>query len=128
MRNTIRGRSAAADWMIPMLNIVADTHTHTLACDHAYATLSENAAAAAKKGLKFLVSTEHTPMLKGSPSQIYFTNLHVLPRFLDGVMIIRGAEVNIIDYDGHFDLPDHILDMLVLAVFVQERPGEQYLA
>ena len=45
------------------MNIIADTHTHTLACDHAYSTISENAAAAAGKGLRFLAMTEHTPQM-----------------------------------------------------------------
>lgn len=32
------------------MKFVADMHTHTLASDHAYSTISENAASAAKAG------------------------------------------------------------------------------
>ena len=42
-----------------IMNIIADTHAHTLASGHAYSTIREMAAAAAKKGLKGLAVTEH---------------------------------------------------------------------
>ncbi len=40
------------------MKILVDTHTHTIASDHAYSTILENAAAAARAGLE------------GSPSPI----------------------------------------------------------
>lgn len=36
-----------------MIKDVMDTHTHTLASGHAYSTIRENAAAAAKRGWSF---------------------------------------------------------------------------
>lgn len=41
------------------MKFVADMHTHTLASDHAYSTISENAASAAKAGLSYLGMTDH---------------------------------------------------------------------
>ena len=37
------------------MEIKIDAHTHTLASDHAYSTVSENAAAAAQAGLDAIV-------------------------------------------------------------------------
>ena len=94
------------------MNLIADTHTHTLACDHAYSTINENAAAAAAKGLRFLAMTEHTPSLPGAPTQLHFGNIRMIPHLLCGVTILKGAEVNILDYRGKLDLPDRYMEGL----------------
>lgn len=101
------------------MNLIADTHTHTIACDHAYSTLTENAAAAAKRGLRFLASTEHASALPGAPRPLHFSNLKELPPQLHGVTILKGAEVNILDREGNLDLPEWILARLdwVIASF-----------
>jgi len=117
-----------------MYSIIADTHTHTNTCDHAFSILSENVAAAAEKGLKALAITEHGPGLIGSPSFIYFKSLRILPRYIQDVLLLRGAEVNIMDFDGTLDLENEILAKLewVIASFhlpviepgtVQEHTG-----
>jgi len=93
-----------------MLKIVGDTHTHTVACDHAFSTLADNVAQAKKLGLRFLCVTEHAPALPGCASEVYFATLPSnLPLELDGVKLIKGAELNILDYDGAVDLPDDII-------------------
>lgn len=94
------------------MKLIADTHTHTLACDHAYSTLYENTQAASEKGLRFLCMTEHTPNMNGAPGILYFSNLGIIPHIQHGVVILKGAEVNIIDNKGSFDLPDRMLNTL----------------
>lgn len=91
------------------MKIIADTHTHTVACDHAYSTLTENMAAAGERGLKFVALTEHAPSIPGAPSTIFFHNLRSLPRKFGDVVLLRGAEVNILDYKGTLDLSDGML-------------------
>ncbi|GHU81832.1 hypothetical protein FACS1894191_8740 [Clostridia bacterium] len=86
--------------MSSKLKIIADTHTHTFACDHAYSTIGENAAAAAKNGLSFLAITEHCPSMLGAPSLVFFFILGDIPRVIDGVTIImvgfhKGANTKI---------------------------------
>ena len=46
------------------MEILVDTHSHTIASGHAYSTLSEMARAAAAKGLQALAITEHAPQLE----------------------------------------------------------------
>lgn len=94
------------------MKIIADTHTHTLACDHAYSTLNENAAAAKAKGLAAIAMTEHSPSLPGAPTWLHFVSTGIMPPEIDGVAIIRGIEVNIMDYDGALDFPDEHLQRL----------------
>ena len=91
------------------MKIIADTHTHTVACDHAFSTVSENAASAAASGLKFLCLTEHSPAMPGAPSYIYFKTLRNIPRSICEVTILKGAELNIMDYSGAVDLPEEII-------------------
>ena len=54
------------------MKILVDTHTHTIASDHAYSTVLENAAAAARAGLEALAVTDHTPPLTDAPRHVAF--------------------------------------------------------
>ena len=91
------------------MKILVDTHTHTIASDHAYSTILENAAAAARAGLEGLAVTDHTPPLSDAPDMMHFQNLRVVDRALEGVTILRGAELNICDARGSFGIPNDAL-------------------
>ena len=104
------------------MNLIADTHTHTIASTHAYSTLQENVSAAAKMGLYALAVTDHGALMPGAPGRWYFENLRVVPRKLDGVLVLRGEEANLIDADGHTDLiPTDLesLDWVVASIHRQ---------
>ena len=85
---------------------VLDLHTHTVASGHAYCSLREMAKAAAEKGLSLLGITEHAPKMPGTCHNFYFHNLKVVPRQLYGIELLLGAEVNILDPEGHVDLEE----------------------
>lgn len=95
-----------------MLDIVGDTHTHSLICGHAYSTIGENIAVAKEKGLRFLIMTEHSQGIPGAPGAMYFQNQRTIPDVVDDVIILKGAEVNIMDCEGNLDLKDSILERL----------------
>lgn len=90
------------------MNFIADMHTHTLASTHAYSTITENAAAAAQKGLKYLGMTDHCIKMTDAPHSWHFQNLRTIPHFLSGVRIIKGVEADLIGYNGELDLTDDI--------------------
>lgn len=94
------------------MDIIADCHTHTVACDHAYSTVTENCGAAAERGLNFIAMTEHAPAMPGTPAPVYFANLRVIPNVVSGVVLLKGVEANILDSEGTLDLPDRILSEL----------------
>ncbi len=98
------------------MKIQADLHTHTIASTHAYSTIAENARAAAKKGIKAIAMTDHAPLMDDAPHIWHFENLGILPRKIDDVIIIKGAEVNIIDYDGNVDIYEGLLKRLEWVV------------
>ena len=98
------------------MDIIVDLHTHTVASGHAYSTLSENALAASRKGIKLLGMTDHGPSMPGAPCLYHFGNLAILPEELYGVHILPGVEANIIDYEGKLDLPIEYLSRMKLVL------------
>ncbi len=97
-----------------------DTHTHTIASGHAYNTLMEMVQAAAEKGLKALAVTDHTQGVPGhemfgAPAEVYFQNTHVIPREINGVRLLMGAEANIIN-GGSIDLREKTLRRLDIVI------------
>ena len=100
------------------MKLVIDTHTHTYASGHAYSTLLENATAAQKAGLSMFCTTDHTDSMPGAPHFWFFHNQRILPRYLNGVVLLKGAEVNIINDAGEIDLPtqvDEALDWIIAS-------------
>ncbi|MEZ9510492.1 phosphatase [Vibrio breoganii] len=87
------------------MEIVVDSHTHTIASGHAYSTIIENALASKNKGLKLLCTTDHAPEMPGAPHYWHFNNQRILPRFLHDVGILRGVEANTLNVEGQLDLP-----------------------
>lgn len=99
-----------------------DIHTHTIASDHAYTTLLENAKYASEIGLKILGTTDHAPKMPGAPDAWHFGNFKVLPRKLYGVTMLYGAEANIIDYQGNLDLPIEVQKKLDIMIASLHKP------
>ena len=81
-----------------------DVHTHTLASRHAYSTILENVAAARDAGLELLGCTDHFSDMLYPEQDIRnfqnFINSVVWPRVHDGVVLLRGAEADIVSLDG----------------------------
>ena len=82
------------------MKLVVDTHTHTLSSGHAYSTICENAIEGAKNGIEAIAMTDHGPAMEGATSRLHFWNLNVIPDYINGVRIIKGAEANITDHSG----------------------------
>ena len=97
-------------------HILLDVHTHTVASGHAFSSLQEMVHAAAEKGLQILGITEHAPGIPGTCAPIYFRNLHVVPRKMYGVELLLGAELNILDYEGHIDMDEFYWKMLDIRI------------
>ncbi|MCI9080152.1 MAG: phosphatase [Lachnospiraceae bacterium] len=98
------------------MDLILDTHTHTIASGHAYNTINEMAGSAADKGLKLLAITDHAPAMPGSCSYMYFLNFRALRREKYGVKLLFGAELNIINTDGGLDLEEDILKKLDIGI------------
>lgn len=98
------------------MNLIADTHTHTISSGHAYSTIQENAREAYENGIRLINMSDHGPAMNGAPFLYHFGNLGVIPQVLYGVRIIKGVELNIVSYDGEVDLPRRYLKRLELVL------------
>ncbi len=85
------------------MKIVADMHTHTNVSAHAYSSLEEMVQGAKRAGLRAIAITNHGPSMQDGAHQWHFGNLGVVPREIDGVLVIRGIECNILPPDGGID-------------------------
>ena len=104
------------------MEFVLDTHTHTMESGHAYFSLEEMARAASLKGLELLGITEHAPKMPGTCHELYFHNFRVLERKMFGVELLMGVELNILDFDGHVDLPVRQLKKMDLVIASLHTP------
>lgn len=98
-----------------MKPLVADLHMHTIMSGHAFGTVREMAAEAARKGLKLIGTTEHAPGIPGTCDPIYFRNFIDAPRVLYGVELLYGSEVNVLE-GGKLSLDERHLKGLDYAV------------
>lgn len=105
-----------------MIKALVDVHTHTIASGHAYSTLHEMVTAARQKGLKVYGITEHGPAFPGTCSTMYFRNFGIIPRQWDDMRLLMGAEMNIMDTEGHIDdqgMPMYALDFVIAGIHRQ---------
>ena len=98
------------------MKIVADTHTHTIASNHAYGTVSEMIAEASKLGLYAIAITDHGTTMPDGPHEWYFNNLRAIPSTYMGVRVLKGVEANIADFKGSLDLSEYTLSSLEWVV------------
>ncbi|MDU4880888.1 MAG: phosphatase, partial [Clostridioides difficile] len=66
--------------------------------------------------------SDHGPNMPGGPHPFYFYNLHLLPREVQGVKILRGIEGNIMDYNGNLDVQEDMLQHLDYIIASLHRP------
>ena len=104
------------------MHLIADTHMHTVASTHAYSTLQEDVHAAAQQGLYAVAITDHGALMPGAPGKWYFENLCVVPRQLEGVLVLRGEETDVVDCDGNTDLDPNDLKTLDWVVASIHKP------
>lgn len=99
-----------------MIKLEADLHTHTIASTHAYSTITENCNFAREHGIKAIAMTDHAMLMPDAPHCWHYHNLKILPRTINGVVVLKGAEANIVDYEGNIDIDEETLSYLEWVV------------
>jgi putative hydrolase len=106
-------------------DLIADYHTHTIH-SHGSGTVAENTRAAAAMGLSEVAVTDHGPALAAGlglrhPGAVEHVRAMVEQANVEQneVHVLQGVEANVMDREGHLDLPDKVLRRLdiVLAGF-----------
>lgn len=93
-----------------------DIHTHSAASGHgSFDTINDMAGRAASLGIQILGITDHGPATIGSCKPSYFRSLSLAPKIRFGIRILYGVELNILNENGTFDLPEDIFSKLDYA-------------
>lgn len=98
------------------MKIIADLHTHTLACGHAFSTVTEVINEASNIGLEVVALTEHGPGYPGSVKWAYFNTYRDIPRQYKNTTVLCGAEANIMDKYGNIDFTVEQLKKLDIVI------------
>lgn len=104
------------------MRILVDTHAHTIASTHAYSTIHDYIAVAKERQLEALTITDHGVSMPDSPHIYHFVNMKIFPRVMDGIVVFRGMEANILDSAGNLDVPDYLVDKLDLVIASFHEP------
>lgn len=91
--------------LVNMYQVKVDPHTHTIYSGHAFSTVGENAAEAARLGLEGIGMTDHfgimTPRKEGGQLDLGpLMNKAALPPRVYGVRVLQGVEIDIMDFNG----------------------------
>ena len=108
------------------MQMIADLHTHTLCATHAYNTFNELAVAAKEIGYCALAVTDHAPAMPDAPHSWHFSNWSAMPHVINDVVMLYGAEANIMDTKGGLDMPESQLkdqDWVVASIHSSCVPG-----
>ncbi|MCK9478396.1 MAG: PHP domain-containing protein [Firmicutes bacterium] len=84
--------------------------------------MEEYARAAADRGLQAIAITDHAPALPDGAHLYHFQNMVVLPRKMNGVIILRGVECSFLNSDADLDLDDKLLSSLDIVIASLHRP------
>lgn len=95
---------------------ITDLHVHTISSGHAYSTLQEIVQHAKNIGLPMVGISDHAPGMPGGAHLFHFLNMRILPKNIDGIRVVRGIEVNIMDHQGNIDVDQRTLDLTEYAI------------
>jgi DNA polymerase (family 10) len=114
-------------------DIRGDLHMHSTWTDGT-ASIEEMAAAARDRGLRYIAITDHSKRVKmvggldGKRLRQQWAEIDKLNRRLDGIVVLKGVEVDILERGG-LDIADDVLaeaDWVVASVhYGQNQPREQ---
>ena len=84
--------------------LAADLHTHTDVSRHGYSTVYEMIVSAKEAGLFAIGISNHGPAHPDGAPLTHFRNLREIQNEVESVLVYRGVELNILDYQGTLDV------------------------
>lgn len=94
----------------------SDLHIHTLMSGHAFSTVDECIKEAKNKGLSVIAIADHGPAMEHSAHEGYFEMSTRLPKHINGIQVLFGCEMNIINKSGDVDLSHKVMSGLDIVL------------
>ncbi len=104
------------------MKVVADMHLHTVVSAHAFSTVYELCLEAKRKGLSAIAVTDHAPAITDGAHEWHFLSQRSLPRLINDIYVLRGVELNLLDYEGRVDLGAGTLRGLDFVIVSMHEP------
>lgn len=104
------------------MKILTDVHTHTNCSNHVFSTVLENINVAKERGLELICMTDHAPAIPDGAHIWHFETMFELPEYINGVRLLKGVEANILDTQGHIDIPLEIQKKMEVMIASIHRP------
>ncbi len=98
------------------MKYVLDVHVHTVSSGHAYSTVMDYVKEAKIKGLELIGLSDHGPTMPGASNIFHIGNQIVIPEIVEGIRVLKGAEANVIDFDGSIDIEERYLEKLDFVI------------
>ncbi|MBE6877638.1 MAG: phosphatase [Ruminococcaceae bacterium] len=111
------------------MKLVADLHTHTMFSDHAFNTVTEMITQAQKLGLRGIAITDHGPAMPDSGHQWHFMNKGQLPKKIGDLIVMFGAEADVMNIEGELDITEYYLrnlDWVIASIHKDILPQLSY--
>ncbi len=106
------------------MTLKIDLHVHSVASGHAYNTIYELVQEAKRKKMKAIAITDHTPGDGSLTHNWYFIGLKNIPEKMEGIRVLRGVELEVINKQGAVNLSDDLLEKLdILLIGLHNHAG-----
>jgi putative hydrolase len=103
-----------------MLDI--DLHVHSVASVHAYGTIYDICKEAAKKKMRVIGISDHGAYDCEDHIKWHFAMVRDAPKYIEGVRLLWGGELNVINEKGELDLPLWIQEKMDYVSFGYHIP------
>lgn len=102
------------------MKIIADLHTHTNVSQHAVSTIEEMIAGAKRANLLAIAFTNHGSDSKDGATKSHFKMYSYLPKEIDGITVIGGAEANL-RIDGTIDIDSSLSHLIYVIASIHDE-------
>ncbi len=104
-----------------------DLHLHTTASGHAHNTILEYINRGKELKMKIIGISDHGPGNDDTlVNELYFRTISRMPKFVNGLRILKGIEANITDSKGSLDVSDSTIEDKLDYVMANLHFGSAY--
>lgn len=95
------------------MTLKIDLHVHTIASGDSQNTVLEYINRAKELGMDVIGFSDHGPNLpRSNVNSSYLGTSTRIPKFIDGVRVLKGVEANIVDSDEFIDIEPRVINKL----------------